>query len=219
MANNMGNASPLNDTIGYDDDFDEGFVPAYEGQKRANGSGAPATSQAIGGAATDLVDRLRRKAGLPAGVLKTLKLWRRMGDERLRKHVMAVSIRQNRATRELIAYADGSVWVNEFTMMRTAVLVEWNNICEAAGEPDLCVQKVTFRLSKGARAAGATGSISTDRSSGDALPIELNGEEKARVRAICGVISDDRLRRSAMRAMTSVMEWKKGEAAHEAGKQ
>lgn len=215
MGNNGGGAFSLNDAVGYDDDSDEGFALAYEGVGRTNRLGAPATTGTVGSSATDIVDRLRKRAGLPTGVLKTLRLWRRMGDERLRKHVVAVSIRQNRVTRELIAYADGSVWVSEFTMMRTAVLVEWNSICEAAGEPDLCVQKVTFRLSKGARAAGATGSIATDGAAGDVLPVELNGEERARVRAICGVISDDRLRRSAMRAMTSVMEWKKGEAAQE----
>ncbi len=209
----------FNDTIGYDDDFDEGYALAYEGLTRTNDSGAPATSRAVGSSATDIVDRLRRRAGLPTGVLKTLQLWRRMGDERLRKHVMAVSIRQNRVTRELVAYADGSVWVSEFTMMRTAVLVEWNSICEAAGEPDLCVQKVTFKLSKGARAAGATGSISTGASSGDALPIGLNGEERARVREVCGVITDERLRRRVMDAMTCVMERKKGEAARKSPKQ
>lgn len=201
----------LRDDVGVGDGWEEELGGS---KRRRNALGEPASSTDVGGRVGALMDGLRRGAGLPAGVFKTLELWGRMGDERLRRHVVSVSIRQNRATRELLAYVDGSVWVSEFTMMRTAVLVEWNNLCDLAGESDLRVQKVTFKLGKAARAAGATGAISTGNASGaDALPVELNAEERARVRAACADVTDDSLRRQIMKAMTRVMEWQKGEDA------
>ena len=201
----------LRDDVGVGEGWEE--EQGLPGRRRRNAVGERATSDGVGSRVGELMDGLRRAAGLPAGVFKTLELWGRMGDERLRRHVVSVAVRQNRATRELLAYTDGSVWVNEFTMMRTAVLVEWNSLCEQAGEHDLRVQKVTFKLGRAARAAGATGGVSTgDVPEADALPVELNAEERRRVRETCAEIEDDHLRRQAMKAMTSVMEWKKGES-------
>ena len=79
MANKGGGAFSLNDAVGYDDDSDEGFALAYEGVGRTNRLGAPATTGTVGSSVTDIVDGLRKRAGLPTGVFKTLRLWRRMG--------------------------------------------------------------------------------------------------------------------------------------------
>lgn len=152
---------------------------------------------------------LRERSGLPMAAFKAMDLWRTMGDVRLRKHVVGLFLRQNRATRELVVSVDGSVWLTEFKMSAPSILVEWNHRCEEAGV-DMTAQKISFKLSKTARRAGATGSVATYGSEAECLPVALSAEERAMVEKTVAVISDESVRAQAARAMTSVMEWKRG---------
>lgn len=167
-------------------------------------------AQTAGAATRDIVAGLQQRAGLPSGAFKAMDVWRSMRDPRLRKHVVGLALRQNRATRELIAYVDGSVWKSEFSMLSTAVLVEWNHLCEQRGL-DMQAQKVSFKLSKSSRRDGASGGLATYGPEVERPPVELDADERARVQRTVEGISDERVRRQAAAAMTSIMEWRKGQ--------
>lgn len=173
--------------------------------------GPRAGSTTAGGLAASSVAGLRERSGLPASAFKAMDLWRTMGDVRLRTHVTGLFLRQNRATRELIVSVDGSVWLTEFKMNGPATLLEWNHRCEEAGV-DMAAQKISFKLSKTARRAGATGSVATRGVEAERPPVALSAEERDRVAQTVAAISNEVVRERAARAMTSVMEWKKGQA-------
>lgn len=182
-----------------------GWVPGYVGR--------PEGMQRLDGAMGRAVDRLRARAG-GAPSSQAMAVWRTMGDERVRRHVLGLYLRKNRASRELVAYVDASAWLYEFSMNAPAYLQEWNYRSQAAGL-DMGADKLTFRLSTQARAAGHGGALAT--ASGDPAgaapraPVPLDAQERERVAEAVASIENPRLRQKAYNAMKSVLEWEKSQ--------
>lgn len=206
---------------GYDDEFDYAgkdmvAVPrGYRGMGKGTVRGyigTPQGKQNLGSATGAVMAGLQARLGGASGMARAMGVWRQMGDPRVRAHVQGLYLRQNRVSRELVAYVDASVWMHEFSMLAPAYLQEWNHLCQVNGL-DMQANKLTFRLSTQARAAGQTGAISTAREVHDERPIPLTPDETQRVARAVSVISNDRLRAAAYGAMKSVMEWDKGKIA------
>lgn len=200
------------DDVEMPDENTERLMNAYRMRRGSVASSEGRTGVAAAGSLTaGCLAGLRERSGLPASAFQAMDLWRTMGDVRLRKHVVGLFLRQNHAVRELIVSVDGSVWLTEFKMNATSILLEWNYRCEQAGIA-MTAHKIVFKLSKTARKAGATGSLATHGADIERPPIALTPEERAHVAETVAAISDESVRERAARAMTSIMEWKKGEA-------
>lgn len=203
--------SGLDDVEMPDEDTDRA-MRAYRARRGSVASDAERVGASAAGSLTaGCLAGLRERSGLPASAFKAMDLWRTMGDVRLRTHVVGLFLRQNRVTRELVVSVDGSVWLTEFKMSDRAILAEWNYRCQEAGV-DMTAQKISFKLSKTAKRAGATGSVSTRGPEAERPPVALSPEERLVVEQTVAAISDETVRTRAARAMTSVMEWKKGQA-------
>ena len=208
---------------GYDEEFDyvgSGMVapdprlfkvmPGTTGRRYV---GKPVGECRLGDAASGVLGSLARRAGASAGVLRALKVWRKMGDRRVREHVRSIYLRQGRVLRELVVYVDTPGWAQEFQMFSGPYRLEWNHLCEVEGLP-MQADRLTFRVSS------RTGAAADPSASGPAeqarrcvrqvSPTPLSPEELARVEASVACIRDDALRRKAYSAMKSVMEWRKG---------
>lgn len=203
---------------GYCDEFDyagkDMVAPARYlrgmGSGKVRGyTGTPQGQQRVGSATEAVMAGLQaRAAGGGAASGKAMRLWRTMGDKRVRTHVQGLYLRENRASRELVAYVDAGVWMHEFAMMAPAYLQEWNHRCTACGL-DMQANKLTFRLSSCARAAGQTGAVATAGGERAADPVPLTPDERARVERSVASIANPSLRRKAYDAMKSVLEWEK----------
>lgn len=182
--------------------------------------GKPVGQIALKGSVSTMVEGLQSRFGGPAGAAasRAMKVWRQMGDRRARMHVRGLFLRQNRASRELIAYVDASVWMHEFSMLVPSYLQEWNHLCEENGL-DMRADKITFRLSSKARAAGQSGSIALGGTeavgaadpAGRAPRVALTAEERARVERTVAPITNPRLRQAAYDAMKTSLECQKAQ--------
>lgn len=215
------------DEQGYDDGFDYSgkdmvaidrrmFHVAPGKTGRGYEGGAPIGEASLGEAAEGALDGIARRAGAKRGSLEAMRLWRKMGDRRLRDHTRAVFLGERRWGKELAVYVDSPGWAQEFQMLSPSYLVEWNHLCEA-GRPEMRAGKMTFRVSSRAGSSsegGAGGGGGKPSEEPQAVP--LDAEELARVEEAVSVIHDDALRRKAYDAMKSVLEWQKSKDSHKA---
>ena len=155
-----------------------------------------------------ILSSIEKKAHVPRGTSRALKVWRELSDERVTKHVTGVFLRVGKATRELVAYVDASPWMYEFTMYAPSLLQEWNALCEAHGL-ELKANKLTFRLARHAKEAGHTGTLKTFGEEGERAPVPLTAEELASVERTVAAVGDERLRRYVSDAMIRTLERKK----------
>lgn len=210
---------------GYDDEFDyagkDMVAPWYRlrgmGGKRARDYvGTPVGSSSAGAVAGAVVQGLEQRFGKNTRMSQALRVWRKMGDPRARAHVQGLYLRQNRASRELIAYVDASVWMHEFSMLAPMYLQEWNHLCQSYGL-DMQAGKLTFRLSTRARSTGQTGTLGSSLGGVCAAGpsrVPLDAAEMERIRRTTAVITDERLRNRVSEAMKGVMEWQKAQNGH-----
>lgn len=203
---------------GYDEEFDYAgkdlvaparYLRGMRAGKIRGYTGTPQGQQRVGAATEAVVAGLQaRAAGGRAGMGRAMGVWRTMGDKRVRTHVLGLHLRENRASRELVAYVDASVWMHEFSMMAPAYLQEWNHRCAACGL-DMQANKLTFRLSSYARAAGQTGAVKVEGEKAEKAPAPLTPEELERVERSVASIGNESLRRKAYETMKSVLSWEK----------
>lgn len=184
--------------------------------------GKPVGQIVLKGSVSTMVEGLQTRFGGAAGsaASRAMKVWHQMGDRRARMHVRGLFLRQNRASRELVAYVDASVWMHEFSLLAPAYLQEWNHLCEK-NVLDMRADKLTFRLSSRARAAGQSGSIASGTGSCSAIStatgtvsvprVSLSAEELARVEQTVGSITNARLRQAAYDAMKTSLECQKAQ--------
>lgn len=162
----------------------------------------------VGGLAGQAADGIFRSSSGWSLTSRAMRVWRAMGDERVRSHVRGVSLTERRVSRCLTFYVDSSVWVQELSMRRYELLQEWNVLCEEL-DPELVVDDIAFKLSKGARQAGHDGSLANYGVQAVRTRARLTPDEMAAVRARVASITDERVRRSVQNAMVAMLEWKK----------
>lgn len=162
----------------------------------------------VGGLAGQAADGIFRSSAGWSLTSRAMRVWRAMSDERVRTHVRGVSLTQRRVSRCLTFYADSSVWVQELSMRRYELLQEWNLLCEEL-DPELVVDDITFKLSKGARSAGHDGSLANYGVQAVRTRARLTPDELEQVRSRVAAITDKRVRRSVQNAMVAMLEWKK----------
>ena len=116
--------------------------------------------------------------------------------------------------RELVAYVDAPVWVNDLTMRRAAILPEWNHLCEQHGL-QLQANRLTFKLSSRTHASAlAGGSAREERAERRATPVplrQLTPDERSAIERAAAVITDPKLRQSAVDAMQAAFRWNKSQ--------
>lgn len=153
---------------GFDDEFDYAGAQFVAAPYRLRGLGRgglprdyvgkPIGKTGLGGAVDSVLDRLQGQVGAGCDSARSMRLWRKMSDKKLKAHTHGLFLRQNRASRELVVYVDASIWMYEFTMMAPMYLQEWNRLCEREGL-DMKADKIRFQLSTRARKAGENGTV------------------------------------------------------------
>ena len=160
-------------------------------------------SKGAGEATASVLDKLQRTAGGASQAAGAMRVWRQLSDPRARTHVIGLYLREGRGVRELIAYVDAPVWVNDLTMRRASILPEWNHLCERHGLA-LQANRLTFKLSSRAHASALGGgpSAAGEAPAVTARPlVPLTPEERECIARVTAVITDDKLRKSASEAM------------------
>lgn len=200
------------DDEGRCEEFDETgralVAPSYSARQRYHADwGASLGSVRAGDALASLVGGLQKRSAASGELVRALRLWQHLGDARLRAHVVSLYVRQNRATRELVAYVDSNVWLQEFAMNAPGTLAEWNVLC-ARHDPDLRVQKLTFRIARSRRDEPSRAGRGP-AADAPAAPVPLTAQERDAIEAEVSVIEDERLRAKAREAMKSTKSWRK----------
>ena len=226
---------------GFDDEFDYAGAQFVAAPYRLRGFGrggvprdyvgSPIGRTGLNSAVDSILDRLQWQVGAGCDSARSMRLWRKMGDQRLKAHTHGLVLRRNRVSRELVVYVDASIWMYEFTMMAPMYLQEWNRLCESEGV-DMKADKIRFQLSTRARKEGQNGTVANGpgeggpgsgggRAGGSAsgaagggvaspLPrVPLDADERDRIARTVAVIKDEKLRTAAYNAMRSHMELEK----------
>lgn len=169
-------------------------------------------SKGVGEATASLLGNLQRASGGASQAAGAMRVWRMLSDPRARVHVVGLYLREGRGVRELIAYVDAPVWVNDLTMRRAAILPEWNHLCEHHGL-QLQANRLTFKLSSRTHASAvAGGPQEPEAAGGDKRPVvlsHLTPDERAAIQRAAAVITDPKLRQSAVEAMEAAFRWNK----------
>ena len=169
-------------------------------------------SKGVGEATAALLGNIQRASGGASQAAGAMRVWRQLSDQRARVHVVGLYLREGRGVRELIAYVDAPVWVNDLTMRRAAILPEWNHLCEQHGL-QLQANRLTFKLSSRTHASAVAGGPAAGaREEGDRgyVPLSpLTPDEWAAIERATAVITDPKLRQSAVDAMQAAFRWNK----------
>ena len=210
---------------GYDQGFDyagRDYIAPLPGMygfgKRVPRDQAQRTgSKAVGEATAALLGNLQRASGGASQAAGAMRVWRQLSDPRARVHVVGLYLREGRGVRELIAYVDAPVWVNDLTMRRAAILPEWNHLCEQHGL-QLQANRLTFKLSSRTHASAIAGGPASapagEGAGGDRCYVPLSlltPDERAAIERATAVITDPKLRQSAVDAMQAAFRWNKSQ--------